>query len=595
MLDNEILKKLFYYCLKRTGNREDAEDLSGDISLEVLTMLNRGYKPENFYAWLWTVARAKYANWVKKKMISSQVVTSVDIFDNSYISSYEDVEEHIVRKEEISLLRRELSIMSREYREITVAYYIDNQKISDISRAVNLPEGTIKRKLFESRKYLKEGINMTRTYGKRSYSPDNIDFRIDTRNAKDRVPYSLIDTKLAKNILLEAYINPCSTEELSISLGVASPYLEEVLDKLVEGLLIAKTKDNKYETDFIILDMETQKKIFDKTLETADKICDKIMFCAGCNSNLAVAIEKMDVLYIKENQSMLAKKYIDKFVDENVEQKLNDEQKVVVQEQYSKIIEKWKNNFGNYSTGGAISADLSMWFYLFKTLRDMVVTTEAAKEIFFVYPKQYKGEWSIVGFEDYTSHEILKYSVGQDWDFGNEVHSFKYEFKTLGLSQVKSSKDDIRFFADILKNNKKFSDLSETEKNIANELVKKDLAVVEEDNVKPTFPILYVAGLDKLNDYFLESDFPDELKAIIKAGISGSEEIAKICHEEILNLFEYNLEQIKIGLPSRFDEQAKFCARDMLHYLHNAVLKYTIEREYLPMTDKPVGIGAYVV
>jgi len=41
MLDGENLKKLFYYCLKRTGNRIHAEDLSGDIALEILTMLNK--------------------------------------------------------------------------------------------------------------------------------------------------------------------------------------------------------------------------------------------------------------------------------------------------------------------------------------------------------------------------------------------------------------------------------------------------------------------------------------------------------------------------------------------------------------------------
>ncbi|MCL2158459.1 MAG: sigma-70 family RNA polymerase sigma factor, partial [Oscillospiraceae bacterium] len=190
MLDSEKLKNLFYYCLKRTGNRETAEDLSGDIVLEILTMTNRGYKPENFNAWMWTVARAKYAGWAKSKNVSSKNIAGNDVSDYSHISSDENIETDLIRKEEISSLCRELSIMSREYREITVAYYIENKKISDISKAVKLPEGTIKRKLSESRKYLKEGINMTRTYGKRSYSPDNIEFTISTRNAQDKVPHN---------------------------------------------------------------------------------------------------------------------------------------------------------------------------------------------------------------------------------------------------------------------------------------------------------------------------------------------------------------------------------------------------------------------
>jgi RNA polymerase sigma factor (sigma-70 family) len=235
MLDSDILKKLFYYCLKRTGNREIAEDLSGDISLEILTMLNRGYKPENFNAWLWTVAKAKYAVWVKnKKMLYDNIIVgSVSSISNK--SSDENIEYDLIKNEELLLLRRELAIMSKDYREITVAYYIENKKISDIAKQVNLPEGTIKRKLSESRKYLKEGINMTRTYGTRSYAPENIYFHCVksgssnecscpacasyalTRNINENIPENLF-SKLSKNILLETYGNPCSTEDLSVTL-----------------------------------------------------------------------------------------------------------------------------------------------------------------------------------------------------------------------------------------------------------------------------------------------------------------------------------------------------------------------------------------
>ena len=604
MLDEETLKKLFYYCLKRTGNREQAEDLSGDISLEILAMLNRGYKAENFNAWMWTVAKAKYAGWAKSKNISSKNIINADISDNENLSSYENIENDILHREDLYLLRRELAIMSREYREITVAYYIDNQKISDISKTVKLPEGTIKRKLSESRNYLKEGINMTRTYGKRSYAPENISFTIDRVNPIDNVPYSLIGSKLAKNILLEAYTAPCTTEELSISLGVASPYLEEEQDKLVEGLLLAKIKNNKYETDFIIIDRDTQKKIFDLTLETAEKICEPLTYYAGMKANTLILIDKMDMIYAEEQKSMFAKKYTAKFKDEFPEAKLelNDEQKVLIREQYKKRIEQWKTDFGNHTTGGAISIDLTLWFNIFKSLRDMILTTEINKGISRGYPKEYKGQWSITGFEDYTNHEILKYSVGMDWENNAkkmDKHLFKFHFTSLGLSQTKPNLNDIGLFADILKNNKKFNDLSENEKDIAAELVEKDIAVIENDYLRPAFPIYFTSGLEKLDNYLLDAVLPEELKTIMAKSANSENEIIKkceeICHREIFDLFEYNLAQIKIGLPERLHEQAKYCARNMLFYLRNAVLKYAVEKKYLPVTDKPVGIGAYVV
>jgi len=563
-------------------------------------MLHRGYKPENFDAWMWSVARAKYASWAKNKKFLSQNVISGDISDNIHIASGEEVESEVIKKEEIHLLRRELSIMSREYREITVAYYIENKKISDISKAVGLPEGTVKRKLSESRKYLKEGMKMTRTYGKRSYSPETVNFRADRTNTEDNMPYSLMESKLAKNILLEAYANPCSTEELSVSLGVASPYLEEELDKLAAGLLLAKTKDNKYETDFVILDKQTQKAIFDKTLETADKICDTLMFFAGCNANFPYILETADILSLKERQSMLAAKYISQFA-EGYRLDYSDAQRAMIQEIFKNIIEKWKTDFGNYSTEGAVSPDLSLWFHVFKTIRDIILTTGMAKGISDEYTKKYKGEWTITGFEDYSDHEILKHSVGLDWDHNaadkdadNQLHLFKFYFDHLGLSRERPRLKDIELFADILKHGRTFGDLSESEKNTVNGLAKKELAAVENDTVKPAFPIIFTAGLDQLDSRFMDADFPEDLKAIMKSALSASAEIVRACTEEIFKLYEYNLAQIKEGLPERLNEQARFCARDMLHYLHSAVLKYATERRYIPETDKPVGIGAYV-
>lgn len=36
------MEKLFYFCLKKTGNNVEAEDLTQDIALQIITALNRG-------------------------------------------------------------------------------------------------------------------------------------------------------------------------------------------------------------------------------------------------------------------------------------------------------------------------------------------------------------------------------------------------------------------------------------------------------------------------------------------------------------------------------------------------------------------------
>ena len=42
------MEKLFYFCLKKTGNQTEAEDLTQDIAIHVLTALEKGTVQRGF-------------------------------------------------------------------------------------------------------------------------------------------------------------------------------------------------------------------------------------------------------------------------------------------------------------------------------------------------------------------------------------------------------------------------------------------------------------------------------------------------------------------------------------------------------------------
>ncbi len=48
----EYPDKIFYFCLRGCGDPHDAEDLSSDIALCVLSQLSKGIVPNNFSAWV---------------------------------------------------------------------------------------------------------------------------------------------------------------------------------------------------------------------------------------------------------------------------------------------------------------------------------------------------------------------------------------------------------------------------------------------------------------------------------------------------------------------------------------------------------------
>lgn len=263
----EYMGKLYYFSLKKTSITADAEDLTQEILTEVFAALAKGQEPDDLNPWIWKIARNRYARWADRAHRTRQDV-SVDDLDLSDNTSAED---SIIAEEERTLLRRELALMSKDYRTILCAYYFDNRSISEISADTGLPPGSIKRKLYESRQQIREGMKMSRTYGKRSFKPENITYTQNWDPNTGPDGRRLIRRLIPQNILLEAYDNPCTLEELSLALGIAVPYLEDELEPLLEYGLMEKVGD-RYRTGIVILSKQAQDELYDIAGELADRM-----------------------------------------------------------------------------------------------------------------------------------------------------------------------------------------------------------------------------------------------------------------------------------------------------------------------------------
>ena len=227
------MEKLFYFCLKKTGNQIEAEDLAQDIALQIITALNRGTIPTSFSAWVWQIARNRYCVWAKNKHDHAESVTGADIGDYEIEDESENVVGEIIHSEQMALLRRELAFIKSDYRNIVVAYYIENKSVCEIAALLSLSESAVKQRLHRARMILKEGMDMAREFGVRSYKPEQIGFVMNGRDGKKGQPWSILGHLLYKNIFLAAYENPLTAEELSLELGMALPYMEDELEFLV--------------------------------------------------------------------------------------------------------------------------------------------------------------------------------------------------------------------------------------------------------------------------------------------------------------------------------------------------------------------------
>ena len=255
------MEKIFYFCLKKTSSNVEAEDITQDIALQIITALSKGTITTNFSAWVWQIARNRYSVWSKAKHKHNESISDLDIRDCDIADESVTALDKMIHEEQVGLLRRELAFIKSDYRNIVVAYYIEHKSIRDIALSLSLPENTVKSKLFRAREILKEGMDMAREFGKRSYNPEEIVYtNVCSSPGELGQPWTLMDSKLNQNIFLACYDNPMTANELAIELGVALPYMEDTVKHLTAQTLLVK-KYNKYETNFPIISRDTQEKI----------------------------------------------------------------------------------------------------------------------------------------------------------------------------------------------------------------------------------------------------------------------------------------------------------------------------------------------
>lgn len=257
--EEEYLAKILGFCYQKVNTREEAEDLSSEITLEVLKTIYSGKKIENLSAFVWSVSNHTFFKWLRSKRYGTTAYLD-DIFPSS-----DNIEEYYIHCETEKILHREIAMLSENYREVIVLYYFEGKGCSEIANLLGKNINTVKWWLHSARKSIKEGLDIMREYGEKSYNPDTLLLSCQGNPGINNEPISLTERKLPQNILLAAYHTPFTIEQLCTEIGVPTVYMEDEVKTLLENQLIKEVSSGKYQTDFVILpnNMEISHKIYD--------------------------------------------------------------------------------------------------------------------------------------------------------------------------------------------------------------------------------------------------------------------------------------------------------------------------------------------
>jgi RNA polymerase sigma factor (sigma-70 family) len=268
----ECMNKIFAFSLSRTDGTSDAEDLSQQIIVELLSSAGSVKNIDAFYGWMWAVARNVYGKYLRSLKKEKDARYTGDFYELALPDKKTNVEDEIILAGDISVLKRELAILSRKYREAVVKYYFEDKSCAQISKELAVTVETVKNLLFKARKILKEGINMNREFGEKSYNPGVL--RLDKWlksgwlwEELQKLTDLFEQRKLPGNILLSAYYEPLTIEEMSVELGVAAAYLEDEVKILLDAELLKLMQNGRYQTNIFIFTTACQEDIILKTKE----------------------------------------------------------------------------------------------------------------------------------------------------------------------------------------------------------------------------------------------------------------------------------------------------------------------------------------
>lgn len=251
------MDKVFFYCVKHCNSRTDAEDLSQDILLDIMININKGINIENFDYYIWQICKNHYSKYVARKVKDRDNIMFVEEIDEPGNES--SSLDKLIDSEKISMINAAIKLLSKDYSEILYSYYIEDRSLSFIAEKLNLPLGTVKRRLFDIRHKLKEYLKMERLNGRKAFVPKEYETHRSGGASlnPEEYTYGLIE----QNLLMHSYGNPCSLEDYSLEMGISLPYIENIVNSLEHATLLIKNESGKYLTNFIMVDKNIDQKV----------------------------------------------------------------------------------------------------------------------------------------------------------------------------------------------------------------------------------------------------------------------------------------------------------------------------------------------
>ena len=148
---DEYFDKIYNWSIKKTNNKEDAEDLTNSVFLAIFEYFNKDIKVEKLENLIWKIAynlwSTKAKNYIKEKN-NTEFNEEYQSIDNT------DMLDKVIYREIVNNLDNVgLTVNEKKAFEL---YYINDLSVKEISEKLDSSDTNIKYYLYSARKKIKE-------------------------------------------------------------------------------------------------------------------------------------------------------------------------------------------------------------------------------------------------------------------------------------------------------------------------------------------------------------------------------------------------------------------------------------------------------
>ncbi|HUI15191.1 MAG TPA: sigma-70 family RNA polymerase sigma factor [Xanthobacteraceae bacterium] len=148
--------RIYRFVLRLLRDEMAAEDVIGEVFLDVWRQANRFEGRSAVSTWLIAIARFKALSLLRKRREDGLDDETAELIEEPS----DDPELALAKLDKGEKLRKCLGALSREHREVIDLVYYHEKSVEEAARIIGIPENTVKTRMFYARKKLGELCRM---------------------------------------------------------------------------------------------------------------------------------------------------------------------------------------------------------------------------------------------------------------------------------------------------------------------------------------------------------------------------------------------------------------------------------------------------